>query len=530
LYLREISINVRGYLTRFVSAAPVWMALLSSSTAGAATIAVPAGGDLQAALANARPGDIVELVAGTTYVGNFTLPKKESAFPAKDGSDFITIRSAGPDGVAAGDRLTPDTAAPLAKLRSPNSLPVIQTEPGAHHWRLLLLELQSTTAGIGNDEILALGSATPSQNSLSQVPHDIVVDRCYIHGDSVVGTKRCVALNSAATTVTGSYIADCKRIGQEAQAIAGFNGPGPFTISNNYLEGAGENIMFGGVDPPIPQLVPSDIRITGNLISKPVKWRSEKWTVKNLLELKNARRVTIDHNVIEYNWLDAQSGFAILFTVRNQDGGCPWCQVEQVVFEHNILRHAAGGISILGVDNNHPSRQTQSITVRHNVFDDIDQRWGGGGYVFLLTGGPRDVVIDHNTIVQERAQGLVLVDGPQVLGFSFTNNVGRHNAYGIIGTDHGPGNDTISAFFPGSQIVANVIADADPARYPRGNWYPRTAEFQAQFVSFGSGDYRLVTASPWRGAGSDGQDLGVVAGVQPPSPPRVPRPQRGREP
>jgi hypothetical protein len=519
---------VRGYPTRLACAAGI--ALLFSSPALAATIAVPAGGDLQAALANARPGDVVELAAGATYIGNFTLPKRDTAFPANDSADFITLRTAGPDAIAAGERLTPDLAAPLAKLRSPNSLPVIQTDRGAHHWRLLLLELQSTSSGTGNDEILALGSATASQNSLAQVPHDIIVDRCYIHGDSVVGTKRCVALNSAATTVTGSYIADCKRIGQEAQAIAGFNGPGPFTISNNYLEAAGENIMFGGVDPPIPQLVPSDIRITGNLISKLAKWRTEKWTVKNLLELKNARRVRIDHNVIEYNWLDAQSGFAVLFTVRNQDGSCPWCQVEQVVFENNILRHAAAGISILGVDNNHPSRQTQAITVRHNVFEDIDERWGGGGYAFLLSGGPRDIVIDHNTFVQEHAHGLVLVDGPQVLGFSFTNNVGRHGAYGIIGTDHGPGNDTISAFFPGSQIVANVIADAPAARYPRGNWYPPTAEFQAQFVSYNAGDYRLVPTSQWRGAGTDGQDLGVGAGATPTTPPPRDTRQRRRQP
>jgi parallel beta helix pectate lyase-like protein len=512
-----------------IAAAAVWIAVVPASPSSAATITVPAGGDLHAALTNARPGDTIALARGETYVGNFTLPKKDGnvTFPTKDGSEFITIRTAGPDDVGDGGRLTPETAAPLAKLRSPNSQPVIQTAPGAHHWRLVLLELQSTTGGIGNDEILALGSITASQSSLSQVPHDIVVDRCYIHGDSFVGTKRCVALNSAATTVTGSYIADCKRRGQEAQAIAGFNGPGPFTISNNYLEGSGENVMFGGVDPPIPGLVPSDIRITGNLISKPVKWRTEKWTVKNLLELKNARRVRIDHNVIEYNWPDAQSGFAVLFTVRNQDGGCPWCQVEQVVFENNVLRHSAAGISILGFDDNHPSRQTQSITIRNNVFDIDGQRWGGNGYAVMLTGGARDVAIDHNTIVQERAYGLVLVDGPPVLGFSFTNNVARHNDYGIIGTDHAPGNDTISAFFPGSQIVANVIADANPARYPRSNLYPSTADFRAQFVAYESGDYRLVPTSSWKRAGSDGKDLGVAPGTTPESP-REPRERRGR--
>src|SRR4029450_1082596 len=114
-----------------------------------------------------------------------------------------------------------------------------------------------------------------AQHALFQVPHDLEIDRSYIHGDPVNGHKRCVALNSASTTVSNSYIADCKRIGQDAQAIAGWNGPGPFTITNNYLEGAGENLMFGGADPTIQGLVPADIQVTDNHLAKPLRWRKE---------------------------------------------------------------------------------------------------------------------------------------------------------------------------------------------------------------------------------------------------------------
>ena len=512
---------IRSFRPVLRAAVLALVVLIPASRTSAATIAVPAGGDLHTALTNAQPGDTITLARGETYIGNFTLPQK-------DGTQFVTLRTAGPDDVAENARMTAEAALPLAKLRSPNNQPVIQTAPGAHHWRLVLLELQSTTTGIGSDQILALGSASAAQSSPSQVPHDIVVDRCFIHGDSAVGTKRCVGLDSAATTITGSHISDCKRIGQDAQAIAGFNGPGPFTISNNYLEGSGENIMFGGADPAIPNLVPSDILITMNLISKPVSWRTEKWTVKNLVELKNARRVTISHNVIQNNWSGAQSGFGVLFTVRNQDGGCPWCQVEDVVFEHNLFQHSGGGISILGVDDIHPSRQTRNITIRNNVLADIDEKqWGGNGYAFLLVGGARDITIDHNTIVQENAHGVVLADGPPVLGFSFTNNVARHNNYGIMGSDHSPGADTISAYFPASQFVANVIADGDASRYPRGNTFPTSAEFRAQFVSYASGDYRLVATSAWRGAASDGTDLGADPGTMRTRPPRDPRGERG---
>src|SRR5262245_55399553 len=55
-----------------------------------ATIVVPADGDLQAAIDQARPGDILLLQPGATYVGNFVLTAKESDRP-------ITIRTATDD-------------------------------------------------------------------------------------------------------------------------------------------------------------------------------------------------------------------------------------------------------------------------------------------------------------------------------------------------------------------------------------------------------------------------------------------------
>ncbi|MBI2122939.1 MAG: hypothetical protein HYT96_02125, partial [Armatimonadetes bacterium] len=47
----------------------------------------------------------------------------------------------------------------------------------------------------------------------------------------------------------------------------------------------------------------------------------------------------VDGNLFENNWQDAQGGTAILFTVRNQDGGAPWSVVQDVTFTNNIVRH-----------------------------------------------------------------------------------------------------------------------------------------------------------------------------------------------
>ena len=100
----------------------------------------------------------------------------------------------------------------------------------------------------------------------------LTLDRLFIHGDPVRGQKRCLALDSASTAVLNSYFEDCKHFASDAQAIAGFNGPGPFRIENNYIAASSENILFGGSDPRIPNLVPSDITITRNLVTKPLSW------------------------------------------------------------------------------------------------------------------------------------------------------------------------------------------------------------------------------------------------------------------
>ncbi|HUK35444.1 MAG TPA: right-handed parallel beta-helix repeat-containing protein, partial [Vicinamibacterales bacterium] len=334
--------------------------------------------------------------------------------------------------------------------------------------------------------------------------HDLIVDRVYVHGDAALGRRRGISLNSGSTTITNSYISEIKAVGRDAQAICGWNGPGPFVITNNYLEASTENLLFGGADPSIANLVPADITIRGNTLAKPERWRQEKWEVKNLLELKNARHVVIRDNTLDYNWQQAQVGFAVLFTVRNQDGGCPWCEVSDVVFENNTVRHSSAGVSILGVDNNHPSKQTRDIVIRNNVFTDIDnQRWGGSGYAFLLTDGPRDITIDHNTIIQDHGAGFLQVDGPQIPGLVFTNNVVKQNVYGIAGTARAPGKDALNFFFPGARFTGNVIADGDPSRYPAGNEFPSFHDLCGDMVSCDAHDYRLKPDAKWHGAGVD---------------------------
>src|ERR1043165_2595802 len=108
-------------------------AILRPARVVAAKRTVPAGGNLQATLDAAQPGDIVELAAGAVFTGNFVLPFKG------DTTAYITVRSA-PDPAlpGEGERILPQHAPLLAKLRSPNGGTALSTAPRAPHWRLEL--------------------------------------------------------------------------------------------------------------------------------------------------------------------------------------------------------------------------------------------------------------------------------------------------------------------------------------------------------------------------------------------------------
>lgn len=248
-------------------------------------ITVLAGGDFQAALDQAQSGDIIELEAGATFTGNFILRKK--VCPPTAISCWTYIQSTGtlpPPGtrVIPCDATLPVTSPPLVcnvngsavpatrlpKLMTPNASPVLKPDEGAHHYRFVGIEF-APNPGVVVVDVISLGTALEATADL--LPHHIVFDRSYIRGDPKVETLRGITFNSESTAVVDSYLSNFKHLSADAMAIGGWNGPGPFKIANSYLEGAGENVIFGGADPSISNLVPSDIEIRGNHFYKPLR-------------------------------------------------------------------------------------------------------------------------------------------------------------------------------------------------------------------------------------------------------------------
>ncbi len=300
---------------------------LVDTPAPGSVVPVPAGGDLQAALDKASCGDTIELQAGATYTGVFTLPAKNC-----DDNHWIILRTSAPDSALPneGTRVTPcyagvpslpgrpllncpSTANVLARLMmtATEGPGPIQFASGANHYRLLGLEI---TRQRGGPVVYNLASV----QSEGTMDH-LVFDRVWMHGTAQEDTTRGIALGgSTYVSIVDSYFNDFHCVSRtgactDAQAIIGGLGShpmGPYKIVNNFLEASAENLLFGG---GAATVTPADIEIRRNHMFKPLTWmkgqpgyvggtNGNPFVVKNLFELKNAQRVLIDGNTMENTW------------------------------------------------------------------------------------------------------------------------------------------------------------------------------------------------------------------------------------
>ncbi len=486
----------RVYLETAAPAAPA---------AGRTIIKVGSGGGLQDAINRARPGDVIELAKGATFTGNFVLPNKNTT-----GDAWVVIRPANHASLPAeGVRMTPDVAASLAlpKILTPNANNAIATALGAHHYRLIGLEVGAVPdvklvwALVGLD-------AGPAQRTMEVVPHHLVLDRMYVHGTPELTLRRCVALNSAHTAIIDSWLSDCHEKGADSQAIASWNGPGPFKIVNNYLEGAGENLIFGGSDPAVPDLTPSDIEIRRNHFYKPVSWKG-KWTVKNLLEIKHGQRVLIEGNILENSWADGQTGTAVAIKTVNQNGKCTWCVTQDVTMRLNLIRNVGSGFNIAGrPDNNAPAISARRITVTDNLITNMNVppfTGDGRGFSTYVAG---NVTITHNTMISPLSAAFVLGPaGKTTMGFTARDNIVGGGLYGIIGDNHCCAK-ALSVYAPDGDFRGNVIIMRNTSMFPQGNFYASSVGVIG-FTDPEAGDFSLLAKSQYRGRASDGRDPGA---------------------
>ncbi|HEY0077641.1 MAG TPA: hypothetical protein VGB73_03275 [Pyrinomonadaceae bacterium] len=503
-------------------------------------ISVPAGGDFQAALNEAQYGDIIELQAGASYVGMFSLPNK-------GGSGWIVVRSSNwaslpPEGA----RVRPEHAALMPKLLSPgDGLKSLTAAQGAHHYRFIGIEFAPIDSSADVRNLIWLGEG--NESSVEQMPHHIILDRVYVHGFSDSQQTRGVCFNGREMALINSYVSEIHHPWQDSQAVWGAWGPGPYLVENNYLEAAGENVMFGGDDPRIEGLIPSDIVIRRNHVMKPWRWREghesydgRQWVVKNLLEIKNGQRVLIEGNLFENSWKDEQTGVALLLKGTTQYGRAPWSACQDVVVRHNIIRRVGTAIQ-LGKEN--ISQGTRRVQIVNNLAYDLNREKYAPvtmeGCFVGTTIDADDVTIEHNTVVDASNKVTRLGDDNynDHRGLSVRNNLFMRGMMGWglenITTEgvwafNSWGADWV---YEGNLLFGGSVDTTVSGRYPLGNFFS-TSGAQEIFADYGGGNYRLRADSPYRGRGTDGRDLGcdidtleaTMASTTPPPPSPTPAP------
>ena len=496
---------------------------------------------LQQAIDDAQLGTTILLQQGVTYT-----PLDDRGFLLKNktsGTGWIVIKPARAETIlpAAGTRLTPAYSNQMPKIVRPYvGMYAMTCDTTAHHYRIIGIEFMNP----GNVDTAIAGAAyvncsSLAETSLASQSHHIIFDRIYIHGPDAPGSygvKFGLILNGQHEGVIDSTIENLT-YDTDAITVISWAGAGPFVIRNNSLSSSGENIMFGGADTQIANLVPSDIEIRNNYIYKPLKWRddpaynsgSHPIRVKNLYESKNVQRVLVDGNIFENMWPGMQEGYAMTFVPRQATALStqPWTVIQDITITNNVFRNTANGLYIVGMDTGSmgpPTLLGGRYLISNNLFIK-NGGYPGKNIIFQLSNGVFDVTIKHNTVASSldtTGTTLALTYGPansdytQMERIVFQDNLLQAKSYPVFALGDCSAT-TLSSAMPAYIWTNNVFAGPWPTsvgcesnRMPQGsgNAYP-LAEATLGYTNPDGGDYRLSSASPYKRLASDGKDIGV---------------------
>lgn len=507
-------------LAASLHAAPVIRTVKSSGGDHAATIV-----GLQAAVDHCRTLNqtdpcIVEIDAGLTITGSD--PNCQIVLTAQENAvKPIIIRSSKIAELPPSDRVTAADASKLAKIdntctSSPGVIMVVPETTGtpgtavASHYWLQGLEIYYSGEGRNAGGAVSIGLATNGSTKASaywQAPHTITVDRCWIHGKDTAtwvlassnhGLQQAVRMDGRNISVLNSRMdhANMDQVDHsqgETKGVFSSNGPGPFYVFNNHIDGAIGSLL-GGEWTWIPGLVSTgswwygneytrnvdawdfldwdtaDTLQTGNpcttgaffrqMVSPSNKWKcvagvwesssdarlNRTWT-KNGWECKNCRMAVVEGNYIHdipVTGDQNQLAWAFLINQVDSQDGAYYARPEDIRIRFNRASRTGAGVVSGGWGAVDPIyKKINNITVEHNIFEGLDREEidpaHGGAYP---TGRGQGVQIasfserwknTHNTYLYGRAFGgyqFVLSDVDSgISGVDLRDNILAWNEY-----------------------------------------------------------------------------------------------------
>lgn len=480
------------------------------------TIVVNNGDDLQAKYNSANAGDILEIQASSIFPMNLIIVPKSGM----DAGHYITIKKSGtlpPEGTNI--KVSPaiaNSTLGFPLIRSTNVLESMYTNGAAAFVRFIGIAFDVDPVQTQPQGVIALGDASTAQNDLSQVPHHIILDACAVgSGGDNQDCRRGIRLNGAYLSVVDCAVTNLKS-GFDSQAISGTNGPGPFKIYHNLLEAAGEAVAWGGGDPHIPNLVPSDIECRYNLFTKRMSWLGSQWTIKNHYESKNSMYSWLRGNIFENVWPSGQNGLFISLWSANQDQNAPWSITAHQTVEFNLLRN---GVTVFAVGALPPlpgqiGQQAHHFTLKNNLALNLNvPPFNSNSAPGMLMGKVDQLVLRHNDWFSGYSIISVVEQGLQYTDLVIENNMWGGGGQFFSGLGQ---NNTLWNIIngPGSRNVNNIYAAMLTNQIP-GNMYPidnaAIGLTGGEFAMYGTqvSGMKLATSSPYKNQANDGTDPGV---------------------
>lgn len=525
---------------------------------------ISAGTDLLTTLNAANCGDNIQLQAGATFTINTLNPVISKC----DNKHYITLTTSYVKGhwhlPPAGKRVNPS----YAGVASLPGRPAFAGGNGVNYMAKIIvtgqqgLSLGAYTHAVGLEVTRPADGKKYSVVVNPNAPY-VIWDRNWIHGDPIAETTHLVQIGPLAdhVAILDNYIGDahCTAITgtcTDSQAISASDSGKVIKIVNNFIEAAGENIMFGG---SFTLVMTQDIEIRLNHLFKPRIWYKNdpnfigvQFIVKNLFELKEGERVVFEGNLLDNVWGGyTQKGGGILVTPKNQSGAngsnlCPLCAVNDVTVRYDKVSHAAQGLQVAfdSSDNKGWPLAGSRFSFHDLLFDDMQYTNCNdcAGTTMLIASGytplapPPSVLsaisIDHITLVTSNPPSLAFLnmDGPpkgnvtatpQMSGIKLTNSIFETGINAVYPTGGGVDNCAVGAktvadkilgcwlnsTFAGNVIVTKALTVKEV--WPAGNFI--AADWNAvAFKNFNNGiggDYHLTTA--FKNAGTDGKDPGA---------------------
>jgi hypothetical protein len=466
------------------------------------------------ALSAAQPGDKIEITQSFTVSGPVLLPNKGAT------TEYITIYSTGWD-----------TSPPVALVENQPNAPhvsastpmftitttgngAVEATAGAHHFHFVGIEFRvspsvTTTSGVVRFHCGSCGSL------LSEMPHHLILDRCRVRGAGAIGGNdhvRGVILNANWSAVHQSYVDGFIQNQSDSQGVASWYSDGPLRVTNNFIEGGHENVIFGG-GANSRSGTPNDVEVRFNHLYKRAAWLKSGRT-KNLFELKYVNRALIEANLMENFTADVQTSAVNLKTSNN--GGSVAAETQNVTFRYNLFRHLDSGWMKLGAKDGSgggPEISMHDVLVAHNAVDGPINVTDSSWFLQLLPAAGYDRIQARNNTGVGSSNTCISIGGGGASAVTLTNNICSLGMYGVKGPGAAAGTASLDLLAGAGNYVfdGNVLIGPSSSSYPAGNRFvPQISSVGfTSFLPDGGSDLTLSASSTVRDAGVGGSVPGA---------------------